>query len=314
MKKYLVIALCVVALAGGFLVFSRKNNNQAVVPETNKTVGETKKEEVQKGISVLEDVCSFFPKELIERAIGKPIVKQEKVLSFACGYYTSYSENYEHTLYNDLPGGPYITVVYEEVTPEEFARLRAFNESSGSRYENDPSIGMENYVMRNKKNEVWQVALVLDGNKYIRIKSVDDAVPGEDLIKIARVLAEQLTGDKSFNFEFSESQQAIVTNFFDNLFNQKIQEALALMDANQDTKQAWGVNFNTIESLKVNKIEEVNKDEWTPTRQIFKVELEVKVNPTGEEMGWQNGTNYRWVTLEKQTNGQWLIHELANNP
>jgi len=150
---------------------------------------------------------------LIERAIGKPIVKQEKVLSFACGYYTSYSENYEHTLYNDLPGGPYITVVYEEVTPEEFARLRAFNESSGSKYENDPSIGMDNYVMRNKKNEVWQVALVLDGNKYIRIKSVDDAVPGEDLIKIARVLAEQLTGDKSFNFEFSESQQAIVTNF-----------------------------------------------------------------------------------------------------
>jgi len=59
------------------------------------------------------------------------------------------------------------------------------------------------------------------------------------------------------------------------------------MDADEDTKQAWGVNFNTIESLKVNQIEEVDKEEWTPTHQRFKVELEAKVNPVGEEMGWQ---------------------------
>jgi len=43
------------------------------------------------------------------------------------------------------------------------------------------------------------------------------------------------------------------------------------------------------------------------------VTLEVKTKPAGEEMGWQQGQNYRWITLQK--NGEvWQIHELANNP
>lgn len=40
--------------------------------------------------------------------------------------------------------------------------------------------------MRDNINEIWQVILVLGGDRYIRIKSIDDAVPGEDLVKIAR--------------------------------------------------------------------------------------------------------------------------------
>lgn len=194
MKKNIIIAVCVVVVAGGVILLSQKNNGQ---PASQKEVqsqekGVTSQDETKAAGNDIKDVCSYFPKELIESAIGKPIVKQEKVLSFSCGYYTSYSENYEHTLYSDEPGGPYVTVIYEEVAPEEFTRLRAFNESSGDRYETDPSIRMDNYVMRNKKNEVWQTVLVLGGDKYIRIKSVDNAVPGEDLIKIARVLAENI--------------------------------------------------------------------------------------------------------------------------
>jgi len=194
MKKIIIIAVCVVIVAGGAILLSQKNNEQPASQEgVQPQEEEVKSQDKNKTAGInIEDVCSYFPKELVESAIGKPIVKQEKVLSFACGYYTSYSENYEHTLYSDEPGGPYITVVYEEVTPEEFDRLRAFNENSGSRYENDSSIGMDNFVMRNKKNEVWQTVLVLGGDKYIRIKSVDNAVPGEDLIKIARVLAENI--------------------------------------------------------------------------------------------------------------------------
>ena len=76
----------------------------------------------------------------------------------------------------------------------------------------------------------------------------------------------------------------------------------------------WGVNFNTIESLKVNKMEEAFKEEWTATRQSFKVELSVKVKPEGEQMGWDQGRNFRWISLEKNASGQWMIHEIANNP
>jgi len=282
------------------LVFSSKNNHQAVVPETNTPATVI---QADSGTKALQKICDYFPKELIEGVINKPIVRTEQDLpgmGDACYYYTSYSETYDHPSNDDKPGGPHIIVVSEYESAENFAILKEHNEKYGTRYESDSSIGMANYVMRNSENEVWQVALIWDDDYYLKIRVIDDAVPGEDLIKIARVLAGKLLGDKSFNFEVEESQQAVVTDFFDNLFNQKIQEALTLMDADEDTKQAWGVNFNTIESLKVNQIEEVDKEEWTPTHQRFKVELEAKVNPVGEEMGWQNGTNYRWITLENR--------------
>ncbi|HBE44382.1 MAG TPA: hypothetical protein DDW17_02735 [Deltaproteobacteria bacterium] len=281
--------------------------------------------EAKKASNAIENVCGYFPKELVESAIGKPIVKTEGRLpgmGDSCYYYTSYSEKYRQTQYGYKPGGSFIVVVYDT---KDFAKDRAYNEKSGTKYESDPSIGMDNFVMRNKINEIWQTALVLGGDRYIRIKSIDKAVPGEDLVKIARKFAERIRGDSSLDLSskksemdkgqvIGESQQAVVTNFFNNLSALKIQNALAMMDANENTKQAWGINFNTIESLKVNKIEEVYKEEWTSTRQSFKVKLEVKVKPAGEQIGWQNGINYRWITLEKNAKGQWLVHEIANNP
>jgi len=31
-------------------------------------------------------------------------------------------------------------------------------------------------------------------------------------------------------------------------------------------------------------------------------------------MGWQSGTNFRWISLVKNSDGKWQIQELANNP
>lgn len=299
-------------------------------PATSDNAGKAKPANQTDAIS---KVCDYFPKELVEAAIGKPIVKTQVPITGddSCDYYTSYSETYDHTPYGDKPGGPKVVVVYDT---KDFAEDRVTNEKFGSKYEKDPSIGMDNFVMRNNVKKIWQTALVLGDEKYIRIKFIDDAVTGDDLVKIAQKFAEKITGDKSINLDDStttenseksepssateqataQSQQAVAQNFFGNLAALKIQDALALMDADSNTKQAWGVNFNTIKSLKVNKIEEAFKEEWTPNRQSFKVELGVQIKPEGEQFGWRNGANYRWITLEKNQSGQWMVHELANNP
>lgn len=282
---------------------------------------------------IMGKMCDLFPKELVERAIGKPIVRVEEgtLVDPTCDYYTAYSETYDHTPYGDHPGGPHVVAVYDT---KDFAKDRISNEKSGTVYETDASIGMDNFVMRNNVKKIWQTALSLGGERYIRIKFVDDAVTGDDLVKIAREFVTKIKGDPSFVLgggapadnantggeETStavvtgESEQAVASDFFAKLSTLKIQDALAMMDADEGTKQAWGVNFNTLEKLEVKKIEEIYKEEWTATRQTFKVELEVVVKPAGEQMGWQNGTNYRWITLEKNASGQWLVHELANNP
>jgi len=83
------------------------------------------------------------------------------------------------------------------------------------------------------------------------------------------------------------------------------------MDANEDTKQMWGVNFNSLESLKIKSINPVFEEEWTANRVSYKVDLEAKVKT--DQYGWSDGLNPRWITLTNDT-GKWLVHELANNP
>jgi hypothetical protein len=139
----------------------------------------------------IADVCKYFPKQLVEQAIGKPIVKVEvSVLgSEGCIYYTSYSPTYHHTPYGDKPGGPEIVVVYDT---KDFAKDKVTSEKRGSVYTRDPSISMDNYVVRDHANQIWLTALVLGNEKYIRLKAIHDAVTGEDLVKIARKFAEKI--------------------------------------------------------------------------------------------------------------------------
>jgi len=113
--------------------------------------------------------------------------------------------------------------------------------------------------------------------------------------------------------EQPQSQIDRAKEFFSLLADKKIDEALAMMDAGESTKQMWGVNFNTIQSLELKKIEPVYEDEWTSVRQVFRAELEVKVTSEGEGYGWNQGQNTRWLSFQKN-NDVWQVHELANNP
>lgn len=139
----------------------------------------------------MADVCKYFPKELVESAIGKPIVKAEASLigSEVCAYYTAYSQTYDHTPYGDKPGGPHVVVVYDT---KDFAKDRPINEKHGSVYTRDPSIGMDNYVVRNNVGKIWMTALAVGNDTYIRFKAIDKAVTGDDLVKIARKFAEKV--------------------------------------------------------------------------------------------------------------------------
>lgn len=139
----------------------------------------------------MADVCKYFPKDLVEKAIGKPIVKVEESMfgSEICKYYTAYSQTFDHTPYGDKPGGPFVIVTYDT---KDFVKDRVTNEKHGSVYTRDGSIGMDNFVVRSHANEIWLTALVLGGEKYIRIQCRHDAVKGDDLVKIARKFAEKI--------------------------------------------------------------------------------------------------------------------------
>jgi len=140
-------------------------------------------------------VCNYFPKELIEEAINKPIVKVEVpfVDEKSCFYYTQYSETFDHTPYGDEPGGTPVVVVYDD---KDFAKDKAYNETHGSKFAKDDSISMDNYVVRDNTNEVWQVVLILGNDKYIRMHFVHQAITGPELLKIGVRFAQKIQTGK----------------------------------------------------------------------------------------------------------------------
>ena len=311
-KKLFVSLIVAVILLSGC---GQKNNQ---IPDTKTSV---------KG-DVGNDVCAEFSPDFIYSVIKKPIVKvvaSDIPNIFACDYYTDYKEDFfKDAKYNYVgAGGPKVSIVLENLNVD---KQKKADEILGLRVDSSSKINMENMVIYRKNNSVYSADLIINPDRYVRVNSLNEAITDEELITLAAAMADKINGRLKFKIEknpidleaakaaeLGASQEQVVRDFLNALSGKDIQKALGMMDANDNTKQSWGVNFNTIKSLEIKKIEEAFKEEWTPTRQTFKATLNVQVTDAGLQIGWSNGNNFRWITVEKNASG-WQIHELANNP
>ena len=194
MKKFITLFSLLIALAFVLTACGQKppTNNAGGAKQGDTKKEETKKEQKEDKASGVADVCNYLPKELVEAAIGRKIANVETVnlVDNSCNYYTEWIEGYENSYSGKKkPGGPKVVVVYDT---KDFAKDRITNEKFGSIYESDPSIPMDNFVVRNNINKIWLVALSLGDEKYIRMKQFDDAVTGEELVKIGIKFAEKI--------------------------------------------------------------------------------------------------------------------------
>jgi len=277
---------------------------------------------------ISEDICREFTADFVYSATGKTIVRVEPspiAGVFACDYFTAYDPNfYKLPEGKTMPGGPHISIVLDNLNVE---KQKEGIKYLGGAVETDPRIKMDHWIVRRSKdNSVWGVHLVLNPDRFVWTDSLNKAATDEEIIDFAAKMAEKIQGKLSFKIktnpvdlaaareaELGASQEAAARSFFDAVAGGKTDDALTAMDANDQTKAMWKTNFAAIRSLKISGVEPAFKEEWTPTRQVFKFTLDVKVTPQGEEFGWSNGKNSRWLTLEKKGD-VWRVTELANNP
>lgn len=115
------------------------------------------------------------------------------------------------------------------------------------------------------------------------------------------------------------SDEDIIRNFVDLIENGEADRAALMMKVKDETElQTWAVHFNAINSFKLLKIEKANEGEWTDNKHIYKVVLDIWMDPSSANApipyyGWQNGENTRWITLEK-VGDIWKISEIATGP
>ena len=277
---------------------------------------------------ITDDICAEFTPDFVYSVTGKPVVRVEPspiVGVRSCRYYFDYKPDFFKIGEGKvLPGGPCADIVLDNLNVED---QKTGVKAMGAGIETDPRIKMEHYIVRRSQDKtVWSVDLVINPNRFVWADSLNGGLTDDEVIDLAAKMAEKIQGKLSFSAkknpvdlaaareaELGASQAAAARSFFEAVASGKVDEALAMMDASDQTKAMWKTNFAAIKSLKIDGVEPAFKDEWTPERQVFKFELQVGVTPQGQQLGWSNGKNFRWLTLEKKGDA-WRVTEIANNP
>lgn len=119
------------------------------------------------------------------------------------------------------------------------------------------------------------------------------------------------------------TRQSLISTFFALINEKRIPAAIDMMDkklvGDDAARQAWGVQFNSLKSIVVKKIEPSMKEEWTTQKETFKVNVNLEVSKEAVDApipnyGWENEDNMRWITLEKNENNIWKISSIATGP
>lgn len=311
----LLIGVLIIGVAGGLIwnaSKSKKEKSQEVQIQENVEI----QTPALKLEAIRNNTCEFIPKELIEEAIGRPIVKVEnvklKTIKY-CSYYTHYID--------PQSGGADIAIGLE--TEEDYSLIKKDLERTGNQFVKDERIPVEHYLIK-KGETIWEVDLFLNDKVFLGIKSNHQAATGEELIKIALKILE--TKKDFFASAQKMSQESVplpqdvdaIYNLVNLIEEGRSDDAAKMMKVKDDSElQAWAVQFSNINSFKLLKIEKVKENQWTDKKHIYKVTLDVWMNPDSASApipyyGWENGENIRWVTLEKLGN-IWKISEINSS-
>jgi hypothetical protein len=321
MNKILLIAFGFIVVAIGLLLYVA-NTREKPCPNCGKK-SQTEKSQELKFADYFKDetdFCNILTKETVSNLLGKTVIKTNPVATntvHSCQYYI-----------NDNQA---VIINYDTLNVE---RQKQGHEALGRKIVTNPKIPMTHFLVIQEDGLINRIYLVLGENEYVSVDRTSAKTLSEDeVVNLAAKLAEIVSGivplrptktadNTPENTVPLPQEEDIVRNFFSLIEERKPSEAVSMMSSsitgNDSTKQAWAVQYNAIQSVKVLNIEPAMPEEWTGDKHTYKLTLEVKVNPDSANApipyyGWENGSNIRWVTIIKENN-LWKIQGLATGP
>jgi len=203
----------------------------------------------------------------------------------------------------------------------------------------DPSIKMEHFVAW-QNTDIYGVYLKLNPDKFISISrgSLDASTNEENMSLAVAVVSRIQKGENQglISAPTTEptkkteaktvplpSEISIINTFFELMNEGRASEAVSMLDpsliVDDANKQAWGAQFNAFKSIKAKSIEASMPEEWSSDKHTYKVILEVTMKPEAASVqpipnyGYENGENYRWITISKAGN-LWKVDGIATGP
>lgn len=307
-------AAAVVIIAGA--IFIAGSSKKSVT--TTQTAGGNKE------ITVGDDVCAEFPKEWVASVLSKKITK---TVAFNMGG----TNNCQY--YIDDTNSAFIKV--ENLT---IANQKTGQVALGRTIKTDPRIKMDNVIAWQPDGLINVIYLVLNPNRYVAIDRTSAAVyDNEGEINFAIKVADRIQSGqnmvilKSSTPTQTSTSQAqvplpqetdIVHSFFNLIGEHRAADAVSMLApdqvSNDSQKQAWAVMFNAFQTVSVKSVASSMPEEWSSDRHTYRVTMDVTMKPEAANaaipyFGYENGTNIRFITLEK-VGSLWKVDGIATGP
>ena len=343
-KMFIYLILIVVVGVGGFVLIKSRAPSQKPIEtglnnETNPPTEEKPKEEIIDYDALFGGgvpVCEIFPKEKIEDLSGLKFVEVKPGINKTERYTEYYCEYREEKLpYSVEHGNPpqapkNISISF---VSGNIQSLKEVYKLSGERIEEDKSIPYEHHLVFNDKGKFLRLEVFLTPNLEMIINTWWSTLSQDEALRFVKdyvLYFKDVAKEKSQNMNKSSSenskegntvplpQDEDVINIFFNLIDEgDAGKAALMMNTKSDQElQAWAVQFASFDYVKVVKIEKANESEWTDTKHIYKVTLNVRMKKEAENApvpyyGYQNGENVRFIKLEKVGN-IWKISDIGS--
>jgi len=266
----------------------------------------------KKEITVSTDICGAFPKEFVEQATAKKIVKTE-----------DFTLQELHTCKYFVDETDFVTLRYDSLSVEN---QKKGQQTLGRSITTNPKIKMEHFVVVQGDGLINEVVLVLNPNLLISVdRSSTKAANEEEIINFAVAVADRIQSGQAVAKPTTPPTQVpqvpqaqgedVVRNFLSLISEGKISDAVNMMVpraiADDSQKQAWGVQLNAFKKLELKKIEPAGDN-------MYQVTLDVEMKPEAAGgpipfYGYENGENIRWIGLEKVDN-VWKVTGFATGP
>lgn len=260
------------------------------------------------------NVCEEFPSDWVEEITGKKIIKAEPRNSSTtnvCQYYVD-ENNFLSLRLNNL----------------SYENQRKGQENLSRTISTDSNIPIEHFVALQENGLINGVYLYINPNQFLAVdRTSTKALTEEEIISFAQAVGERLGNGENVVAQKPVVKEAngvplplqtdIIRSFFELINTQRAADAISMMTqrmaGDDSSKQAWGVQFNDMEKVKIVKIEN------TTDPNVLKVSLEVEMNPRAANApipyyGWDSNPNIRFIKMDKDGGKVWRIDEIATGP
>jgi len=287
-------------------------------------------------------VCQLFPKEKIEELTGKQFLEIKPGINQTQKYTEYYCQYRQEKLpysveYGTPPQAPKnIRIAF---VSGDIEGLKDVYKLSKEKIEEDKDIPFPHHLVYNENGKFLRLEAFLSPNVELIINTWWSTLSEDEAKKFVKdfalylydfiqekkqTVSQNISPTKKAEKEEGDdvplpSDENIIRNFVNLVEEGRADKAALMMKTKDDTElQTWAVHFAAINSFKLLKIEKASEESWSNNKHIYKVVLDVWMNPKSADApipyyGWENGENTRWITLEK-VGDVWKIAEIATGP